>query len=140
MPGVEFQNLFPAESQQPAAPSVLEQRSGKWVEIRFGGKVRSATGFYDFITKDGTIYAVRVKLKTGGPKIGHIDMAKGQRVQFAGEIRFSGRRNRGQIRWWNNGSGHYQPAPAAAHQAGFPIELFREKVPGSPSQPGIPVE
>jgi hypothetical protein len=50
---------------------------------------------------------------------------------FAGEIQFSGRGRRGQLIWWNNASGHYLPTPEWSHQAGLPLDLYRNFDSGS---------
>ncbi len=41
---------------------------------------------------------------------GHVDLTKGADVQYAGEMKFS----KGQLQYWNNGSGHYQPSASTA--------------------------
>ncbi len=58
---------------------------------------------------------------------GHIDIARGGDVAYAGEIRFgAGRGNRGQLQWWDNASGHYRPKAADAGTVSdlLPIDLF----------------
>jgi hypothetical protein len=124
MPKIELPNQIPEDLPVPFIPSVFEHRGGKWVEIRPDGKIRSATGEYDFVTKDDTIYIVRLNRRMGGRRIGHIDLAQGRGVHYAGLIHCSGRRNRGRIRWWSNNSGHYKPSPELANQAELPMELF----------------
>jgi len=48
---------------------------------------------------------------------GHIDIARGARVEFAGQIRFGkGKYTRGILKAWNNDSGHFRPG------LGFPLE------------------
>lgn len=77
---------------------------------------RTASGKYNFVTIAGKIYVHHYA--------GHIDIARGQPVQYAGEAQFSGRTNRGTLRWWNHKSGHYRPAKNAAIQAGLPLDKF----------------
>jgi hypothetical protein len=50
----------------------------------------------------------------------HPSIAEGKRVLYAGEIFF----NNGQLQWWSNGSGHYQPDTDSAEQANLPMESF----------------
>jgi hypothetical protein len=50
----------------------------------------------------------------------HPSIAGGKQVLYAGEIYF----NNGQLEWWSNGSGHYQPFADDAEQANLPIERF----------------
>ena len=103
----------------------LEQRDGKWVTITTNSRgqevVRSATGKYDFVTVNGQ---TRV-LRSGDPISTHTALAGNGPVDYAGQIVFSGRSNRGQIRSWDNGSGHFTPGSADAANAGLPMNLFR---------------
>ena len=50
----------------------------------------------------------------------HPSIAEGKQVLYAGEIFF----NNGQLEWWSNGSGHYQPNADDAVQANLPMDQF----------------
>lgn len=50
----------------------------------------------------------------------HPSIAEGKQVLYAGEIFF----NNGQLEWWSNGSGHYQPYAEDAVQANLPMDHF----------------
>jgi hypothetical protein len=50
----------------------------------------------------------------------HPSIAEGKQVLYAGEIFF----NNGQLEWWSNGSGHYQPYVEDAGQASLPLDHF----------------
>jgi len=50
----------------------------------------------------------------------HPSIAEGKQVLYAGEIFF----NNGQLEWWSNGSGHYQPYVEDADQAALPLDHF----------------
>ena len=50
----------------------------------------------------------------------HPSIAQGKQVLYAGEIFF----NNGQLEWWSNGSGHYQPNADDAEQANLPMGHF----------------
>lgn len=50
----------------------------------------------------------------------HPSIAEGKQVLYAGEIFF----NNGQLEWWSNGSGHYQPDAEDAQQANLPLDQF----------------
>jgi hypothetical protein len=50
----------------------------------------------------------------------HPSIAEGKQVLYAGEIFF----NNGQLQWWSNGSGHYQPDSDSAEQANLPMNYF----------------
>jgi hypothetical protein len=50
----------------------------------------------------------------------HPSLAEGQQVLYAGEVFF----NNGNLEWWSNGSGHYQPDAGGAEQANLPMDYF----------------
>jgi hypothetical protein len=50
----------------------------------------------------------------------HPSLAEGQQVLYAGEVFF----NNGNLEWWSNGSGHYQPDADGAEQANLPLDYF----------------
>ena len=50
----------------------------------------------------------------------HPSIAEGKQVLYAGEVFF----NNGQLEWWSNGSGHYQPGVDDAEQANLPMDRF----------------
>src|ERR1044071_542290 len=50
----------------------------------------------------------------------HPSLAEGQQVLYAGEVFF----NNGNLEWWSNGSGHYQPDADGAEQANLPMDYF----------------
>lgn len=50
----------------------------------------------------------------------HPSIAEGRQVLYAGEVYF----NNGQLEWWSNGSGHYQPDSEDAQQAALPMDHF----------------
>jgi hypothetical protein len=54
------------------------------------------------------------------PRYRHPSIAEGKQVLYAGEIYF----NNGQLEWWSNGSGHYQPYAEDAVQANLPMDQF----------------
>jgi len=112
-----FHNLYPNDPLQPVTRFELVYQQNKWYTVNFTGTLRTASGKYNFVTLAGKIYLHRYG--------SHVDIARGYPVQYAGEVQFSGRTNRGHLRWWNNQSGHYQPAKGDAIQAGLPIDKFR---------------
>ncbi len=98
----------------------LQNVNGKWREV--GGRYgRTARGNYDFVVKDGEIYAVKAK-NTMNP-IGHTEAAGGGRVSWAGQVEFEA----GEVKTWNDGSGHYRSLSSMrepAVKAGLPDEKF----------------
>jgi len=109
----------------PAAysPAELIYRDGKWKTLK-GNSEWSATGLYLFVRLDDRFYVCRANLEGG---IGHIELSQGRSVNYAGEVKFGGRKHRGLLRFWNNVSGHYRPPASTAHEAHLPIELFRSQ-------------
>lgn len=85
---------------------------------------RTASGVYNFVTQGGIIFVRRASARVGNSLIGHIDLAMGRDVEYAGRLYFSGRYNRGVLRKWKNESGHYRPDAAFMVQANLPLELF----------------
>lgn len=54
------------------------------------------------------------------PRHRHPTLADGKPVAYAGEMWF----DNGNLAWWSNGSGHYQPDADHAVQANLPMERF----------------
>jgi hypothetical protein len=91
-----------------------------------GFRVRSAER-QTLSPPSGTFNFVRVRGDTprGRPvlvsaKLAHAQMAAGRPVLYAGTANFE----RGQMAWWSNYSGTYQPIAAFRAQAGLPEEKF----------------
>lgn len=110
----------------PAAysPAELIYCNGKWRVIK-GDSEWSAAGFYNFVRLDGRFYVCKANLRTDG--IGHMELSRGRAVDYAGEIRFAGRKKRGVLRYWNNESGHYRPLASAAREAHLPLDRFKSR-------------
>jgi hypothetical protein len=98
---------------------------GKWREILSNREQRTASGVYNFVTQQGVILIRKTSAKVANSAIGHVDLAMGREVDYAGRLYFSGRTNRGILRKWTNESGHYRPAPDFIAQACLPLELFQ---------------
>lgn len=102
----------------------LKEVNGTWREV--GGRhPGTASGKYDFVVKDGEIFAVKAKTTPGA--FGHTEAAQGGRVSWAGEVRFN---KKGQLLSWNDGSGHYRSLSSMrspAVNAGLPSE---KEIPG----------
>lgn len=99
----------------------LKNVGGTWKEIgpRYS---RTARGNYDFVVKDGEIFAVKAKRTMGA--FGHTEAARGERVNWAGQVQFEA----GQVKSWDDGSGHYRPLSSARQPAapGEPPKTWRE--------------
>lgn len=134
-----FRNLSPEDTPLSSAEVNrqlvrLEERGGKWVEVS-GKGVRTARGQYNFVQQDGKTWASPVNSRMGSRDLGHVDLAGGGVVDYAGQVRFT---NSGQLKIWDNGSGHYKPEPGLSRQAPFTQASFKPRVTEG-SQKGIPV-
>jgi hypothetical protein len=91
-----------------------------------GFQVRSAerqtmsppTGTFNFVRVHGDTPRSRPLLVSA--KLAHAQMAGGRPVVYAGTARF----DRGEMAWWSNYSGTYQPIAAFRTQAGLPEDKF----------------
>lgn len=88
-------------------------------------KNRTASGVYNFVTQGGVVFIRRASAKVGSSLIGHVDLAMGKEVDYAGRLYFSGRTNRGILRKWTNESGHYRPSLDSRSSAGLPDAQFQ---------------
>lgn len=123
-----FPNLYPNDAPKSVGSFRLELREGKWVTVSSSGDVFSAKGRYIFVTQGGEITVGRQGAAFGSKPIpGHIDIAGGAPVEYAGEVQFGGTGSRGILRSWTNASGHYQPGAEYAGQAGLPQTLFQPR-------------
>ncbi|MDP4076862.1 hypothetical protein [Acidovorax sp. A1169] len=125
----QFVNLF---TDQPDPRKLkrgeLRQGSdGRW-KIYGSGDSLTAKGTYNYVIQGGQIF---VGLAGGQEKQGHIDIARGQPVEYAGKIKFgSGKNNRGTLFRWTNSSGHYRPEPARsdwAKEFRLPFDKFEDR-------------
>jgi hypothetical protein len=91
-----------------------------------GFQVRSAqrhtmsppTGTFNFVRVHGDTPRSRPLLVSA--KLAHAQMSGGRPVVYAGTARF----DRGDMAWWSNYSGTYQPIAAFRAQAGLPEDKF----------------
>jgi RHS repeat-associated protein len=138
LPPVQFPNRYPEDIPGPAKVGRLLQEDGKWFVSLPGEARRTASGRYIFVSMEGRIYVAK-QPGAAGVVVGHVDISNGAPVDYAGEIFFSGRTNRGTLRGWSNASGHYQPGAEYAGQAGLPLEYFNPANFDTSPQRGIPL-
>lgn len=117
-PPMLFRNLVQNDSPIPCCRFRLDYRDGKWVTVG-PSTVFTASLAYIFVTIERVIWVAKRSVR-----IGHIDIAHGLDVSFAGEIYFSGRKHRGKLIQWNNQSGHYRPGANMNLQARLPLDCF----------------
>jgi hypothetical protein len=116
-----FANLYPEDIPSYIRRNELFFDGKKWRYKTPHKKVFTPNDEYNFVVQRGQIYIARQKFSFGS----HIDIARGNNVAFAGQIRFGhNKNNKGQIKYWNNASGHYKPSANSAGNAGLPLNLF----------------
>jgi len=111
----------PAQSGRSAPPGDELVALGR---DRFGAKdaarglITQPDGTYNFVRTQGVRHRDQRLLISA--KAGHVQLAQGAPVVYAGTVRFSG----GTLDWWSNYSGHYQPIAAFRAQAQLPEDKF----------------
>lgn len=111
-----YPNLHPGaiEPVNPASIFRLNSFAGQYrLHRRHSHSVNVPNQQYNFVrTREGEMLLHN--------RYRHPSIAEGQQVLYAGEIFF----NNGQLQWWSNGSGHYQPNVDDAEQANLPMDHF----------------
>ena len=124
LPGATYRNLEPADTPVGTrSAGELVKVDGAW-KIKSGSTFRTPKGLYNFVTRDGRTFAGPNMERMDGrlaPNT-HVSLALGRNVEYAGMIRFS---KSGEMRYWNNSSGHYEPHAFANFKAGLPLQLFQ---------------
>jgi len=122
-----YYNLFPEDVAIVTRRTgfALVHRSGKWVTVTYRKNgdecVFTAKGTYDYVVRNGTIQLIRLQDISS-----HTVLAGEGPVEYAGQMKFGcSRGNRGQLLWWDNGSGHFKPRAEDASQATLPLDRFR---------------
>ncbi|MDJ0734191.1 MAG: hypothetical protein QNJ47_08945 [Nostocaceae cyanobacterium] len=122
----KFSNLFPEDLPKLIQISKLVYYHRKQREVMTNLERRIASGVYNFVTQERVIFIGKASTKVGNSFIGHVDLAMGKELDYAGRLYFSGRTKRGILRKWTNESGHYRPSPNFNSQACLPLELFQK--------------
>lgn len=114
------------ESFDPLLSKKAEIRQGadgRW-KLYVVGDTRTAKGSYNYVVMDGKIYVGLMKQSGQG----HIDIAQGEPVDYAGQIYFgSSKSTKGKLNGWDNASGHYIPEPVEpswSDSIPLPYDLF----------------
>ena len=108
-----YSNLFPNDLWRPKPRFRLARVGDRWNTVATNGSARTARGLFLYVVQGGDLWAAKF-IDTVIPEIafGHIDLARGDEVDYAGEIRFrSGYNHRGSLMAWDNRSGHFLPKP-----------------------------
>jgi hypothetical protein len=101
------------------AEELVAQPGGRY-EVRSAERHTfwSPTGTFNFVRIQGDTPRSRPLLVS--TKLAHAQMNRGRPVVYAGTARFES----GQMAWWSNYSGTYQPIAAFRAQAGLPEDKF----------------
>lgn len=121
----KFPNLYPAETPLPYPRRELFFDGTKWRALSENGTTVTPNGLYNFVVQDGQTFISRGNFGRGG----HLDLSRGLNVDYAGQIRFGHGNNAGQLRFWDNASGHFQPPAGFSHQAPLPPGSFQPFTP-----------
>src|SRR5271156_1838120 len=76
------------------------------------------SGTFNFVRIQGAVPRSQPVLVS--PRLAHAQLAAGRPVVYAGTAKF----DRGEMAWWSNYSGTYQPIAAFRAQAGLPEDKF----------------
>jgi hypothetical protein len=103
-----------------AAAEELVARPGGGFQLRSAERqtLWPPSGTFNFVRVHGDIPHSRPLLASA--KLAHAQLAGGRPVVYAGTARF----DRGEMAWWSNYSGTYQPIAAFRAQAGLPEDKF----------------
>jgi hypothetical protein len=103
-----------------AVPEELVAQPGGNYQVRSAERQTfwSPTGTFNFVRIQGDTPRSRPLLVS--TKLAHAQMNRGRPVVYAGTARF----DRGQMAWWSNYSGTYQPIAEFRAQAGLPDDKF----------------
>jgi hypothetical protein len=103
-----------------AEPEELVAQPGGKYQVRSAERQTfwSPTGTFNFVRIQGETPRSRPLLVS--TKLAHAQMNRGRPVVYAGTARF----DRGQMAWWSNYSGTYQPIAEFRAQAGLPDDKF----------------
>lgn len=126
-----YHNRYPEDLSFSVARQALSQSTdGRWWLNRFGREPWLAEGTLIFVVQSGLLWVTpHRRLGSTCLPVRHIDLAGGDPVEFAGEIRFGrGKRKRGRMVEWNDRTGHYNDPgrpmdPSVVPQ--LPAELYR---------------
>ena len=103
-----------------AAAEELVARPGGGFQVRSAQRhtLSPPSGTFNFVRVHGEAPQARPVLVSSG--LAHAQLAAGRPVVYAGTARFE----RGEMAWWSNYSGTYQPIAAFRAQAGLPEDKF----------------
>ena len=129
-----FGNLYPEDDQGGARIVQLEETDGLWYEIGPKGNRFRARGLYDFVVKEDKVFALKNKARIviGQDRPGHLTLAGKGRVEYAGQVEFGTKQERGILIEWSNSSGHIAPTGVEERfldRVPFPRDRFRRVIP-----------
>jgi hypothetical protein len=133
----EHARVLRAAPPPQAVAEELVARPGGRYDVRSAERQTfwSPTGTFNFVRIQGETPRSRPLLVSA--KLAHAQMNRGRPVVYAGTARF----DRGEMAWWSNYSGTYQPIAAFRAQAGLPEDKFvpwqKLQISGTAMQRGV---
>jgi hypothetical protein len=120
-------NLKPGDPVRLENPmrTLKRDTNGRYWLSGPNGSQYTPSGSYDYVAMPNT--ELRIARSNQNPDYStHLGLSGGGEVMYAGSVRFANSTgpNRGAIISWDNASGHYQPPPELAKQAGLPMDRF----------------
>jgi filamentous hemagglutinin len=99
---------------------LIQTESGDFKYQMPNGELRTPKGTFDFVQVDGEI---RIAPPKNDPNVsGHLSLSKDADVDYAGTVQFS---QKGNLKFWDNNSGHYQPPATSAPVVKLPFDFFK---------------
>lgn len=109
----------PPQRADARAEELVLQPGGRFaVRSEQHRTLQPPTGTFNFVRVQGDVPRARPTLISS--RLPHAQIAGGRSVVYAGTVHFDG----GEMAWWSNYSGTYQPIAAFRAQAGLPDEKF----------------
>jgi hypothetical protein len=116
----QFYNIYPDDSPNLVLRFELIDTLDGWT-VNIDGKLQQPqSDTYTFITQNDKIYIGQ------GREPFHIDLARAEPVNYAGELRIAKVEDKMQVIEWSNSSGHYKPSPDYKYLSKLPEDAFRD--------------
>lgn len=126
--GYVYSNVKPLDPVVTPSNPVrqLNQDANGRYWLNAGGNLYTPSGSYDFVVLPG---GTTLLARTNGNSqrySTHLGLSNGQDVSYVGKVTFFPNHGaqRGQVRVWNNDTGHYWTQPTHKPNAGFPTGRF----------------
>jgi hypothetical protein len=116
----QFYNIYPDDLPNLVLRFELLNTWDGWKIVIAGETQHLHADIYTFITQNSKIYV------GNGRDPFHIDLARAEPVNYAGELRIAKIDDKMQVTEWSNSSGHYKPSPNFRYLSRLPEDAFRD--------------